>query len=111
MGRPRRGRSWGTGGRLGVMGSQFDELAKALARGASRRRVFRGVLGGLIGAVAASVLPGNRSEAVEAGAPAAEPALQQATGVNQRPPGFNQVGPPTNTGPKLNQAPVRLNQA
>ena len=48
------------------MGSQFDELAKAIARGASRRTVLRGIVGGLLGAVAASLIPRGPSEAVEA---------------------------------------------
>src|SRR5829696_1442432 len=111
MVRPRRGRSWGTGGRLGVMGSQFDGLAKAMARGASRRRVLRGVLGGLIGAVAASVLPGTHSDIVEAGAPVIDSSLRQSSGSNQPAPSPNQGGAPGSARPQLNQAPVRLTQA
>jgi hypothetical protein len=82
------------------MRSQFDEVAKALARGTSRRRVLGGIISGLVGVVAASLLPGSRSETVEAGAaPAADSSVRQASGANLPSPGV-----------RLNQAPVRLNQ-
>jgi hypothetical protein len=88
------------------MGSQFDELAKAVARGTSRRHVFRSILGGLVGAVAAAVLPSGRTEAIEIAAPAAaEPSVRQVPRLNQAP-------IPLNRAPvKINQAPIRLNQA
>lgn len=39
----------------GMDGQRFDELTKALARGSSRRRVLRGLAGGLVAAVAGAV--------------------------------------------------------
>jgi hypothetical protein len=82
------------------MRSQFDEVAKALAQGSSRRRVLGGIISGLVGVVAASLLPGTRSEAVEAGAaPSADSSVRQASGANLPTPGV-----------RLNQAPIRLNQ-
>jgi hypothetical protein len=93
------------------MASQFDELAKAIARGASRRTVLRGIFGGLVGAVAASLLPSGRSESVEAGAPSAPvPGLRQSPSLNQRIPFVNQYTRPAPGGPVVNQLPVRLNQ-
>jgi len=63
------------------------------------------MLGGLIGAVAASVLPNGRTEAVEAGPQStAEPAIRQAPRLNQRTVTLNQA--PV----KVNQAPIKLNQ-
>ena len=101
------------------MASQFEELAKAVARGASRRQVLRGIVGGLVGAVAATLLPSSRSESVEA---SEQPALGSA--LQQQPPRPSPNGPsapPTGqqpgAGPRLNQtlvlnqAPVRINQA
>jgi hypothetical protein len=82
------------------MRSEFDQIAKALAQGSSRRRVLGAIVSGLVGVAAASLMPGSRSEAVEAGAaPAPDPSLRQASGA-QLP----------NSGVRLNQAPVRLNQ-
>jgi hypothetical protein len=82
------------------MRSQFDDVAKALAQGSSRRRVLGGIISGLVGVVAASLLPGSRSETVEAGAaPPADSSLRQASGANLPKPSV-----------RLNQAPVRLNQ-
>jgi hypothetical protein len=80
------------------MGSAFDDLAKALAGGTSRRRVLRGMLGGLIGAIAGTALPSGRTEAVEAGPTTTQPPVKPAPALNQAP-------------VRLNQAPVRLNQA
>jgi hypothetical protein len=94
------------------MGSQFDELAKAVAQGASRRRVLRSLLPGLMGAVLATLAPSSRSEAVEVGAPgSSDPSLRQVSGPNRPSPSLNQSQSAANTGPRLNQAPVRLNQA
>jgi len=91
------------------MGSRFDELAKAIARGASRRTVLRGIVGGLLGAVAALLIPRGPSEAVEAGAQTGtDLSLRQGPRLNQRPPILNQTGP---TGPGLNQRPPILNQS
>jgi len=79
---------------------------KAVARGLSRRRALRGLLGGIAGAVAASLWARGKAPSVEAG-PVEVPslALQQPPGwnqaqprINQRPPGltrrFNQQLPP-----------------
>jgi len=93
------------------MASHFDELAKALAQGTSRRRVLRGMLGGLFGAIAATVMPSGRTEAVEAsGPPASIPAVRQAPVLNQRGPGVRGPGASVTGDPKLNQAPVQINQ-
>jgi hypothetical protein len=82
------------------MRSQFDEVAKALAQGTSRRRVLGGIISGLVGVVAASLMPGSRSEAVEAGAAApADSTARQSSGANL-----------SGGGARLNQSPVRLNQ-
>lgn len=88
------------------MGSQFEELAKAVARGTSRRRILQSMLGGLVGAVAAAILPSGRTEAVEiASQSSAEPTLRQVPRLNQAPIKLNQA--PV----KINQSPVRLNQS
>jgi hypothetical protein len=94
------------------MGSQFDELAKAVAQGASRRRVLRSLLTGLMGAVLATLAPSSRSEAVEVGAPgSSDPSLRQVSGPNRPSPSLNQSQSAANTGPRLNQAPVQRNLA
>lgn len=43
---------------VGVMGRQFDELSKDLARGVSRRRALRRFGASVLGVVAARVVPG-----------------------------------------------------
>jgi hypothetical protein len=43
------------------MGKQFDELSKALASGASRRRALRRFLGSVVGAAMVALIPGRRS--------------------------------------------------
>src|SRR4051794_19737146 len=93
------------------MGSQFDELAKAVARGTSRRRIVRTMLGGLVGAFVASVLPSDRTEAVEAGPESAEPSVRQVPRLNQAPTRLNQAPVRLNRAPvKLTQGPAQFNQ-
>src|SRR4051812_32683259 len=100
------------GGKPDLMGSQFDELAKAVAQGASRRRVLRSLRPGLMGAVLATLAPSSRSEAVEAGAPgSSDPLLRKVSGPNRPSPTLNQSQSAANTGPRLNQAPVQRNLA
>jgi len=70
------------------MGYQFDDLAKDLARGTSRRRMLGRLLGDAVGAVTASLLSGRRAPVVKAAldpsstmwrAPRSGEALRQAT--------------------------------
>ena len=83
------------------MGSQFDEIAKAVARGVPRRRAL---IGGVAGAVVASLLSSGKAPSAEAGVPeTTSPAVQQKPAWNQQGRGLNQ----TRTG--FNQA--RFNQA
>ena len=74
------------------MTSQFDEIAKAVARGVSRRRALRGLLGGIAGAVVASLMWGSKALPAEAGTPDTSSAAVQAQPTwNQRRPGLNQT--------------------
>lgn len=90
------------------MGSQFDEIAKAIAQGVNRRRALRAMLGGFAGAVVATLMAGSKAPSVEAGpAESTSPAVQAKPNWNQRRPGMNQV----HQRPNWNQTRVHMNQA
>ena len=85
------------------MASRFDERAKALARGVTRRQALRGVLGGIAGAVAATFLTNVRTDPAQASAPASEAA---SAPLRQARPRLKQTTPVINsTGLELNQKP------
>ena len=73
------------------MGSQFDEIAKTIARGVNRRRALRAMLGGFAGAVVATLMAGSKAPSAEAGTPeSVAPAVQAKPNWNQRGAGINQ---------------------
>lgn len=98
------------------MGSQFETLAKAPARGATRRWLLLGAAGGLIGAVTATIVGDSRPQIVEAGSPSAVPAFaQSAIDVNQAGSPLYQSGslpkPQPKPRPRPDQSTAQLNQA
>jgi hypothetical protein len=91
------------------MASQFDEIAKVVARGMSRRRALRGLLGGIAGAVVASLWASGKApsaEAVHEGT--ASPSLQQPPKPKWNQTVWNQTKPRVNQ--RFNQARAGLNQ-
>ena len=74
------------------MVSQFDEIAKVVARGMSRRRALRGLLGGIAGAVVASLWAIGKAPSAEAGHDGtASPLLQQPPKPKWNQAGWNQT--------------------
>ena len=98
------------------MASRFDERAKALARGVTRRQALRGALVGIVGGVAAAMLlVSARSAAVEASAPVTVPLRQSSPSpmpatptASSQQPGPTPTKPPAviNSAPAINPKPA-----